>query len=123
MKKWSKENAESRRRAAKRRWDTDPQVAIKSAIYVNLRRGLNGERSAWMEELQQCSWDELRKHLAAMLPVGANRADYQIDHIKPLASFDLRDEAQLRQACNWKNLRLLTVTENASKHDKYEQLV
>lgn len=43
--------------------------------------------------------------------------DVHVDHIFPLASFDLSSESELRKAMNWSNLQLLTPTENVIKAD------
>lgn len=43
---------------------------------------------------------------------------YDIDHIKPLASFDLTDRMQLLKAVHWSNLQVLTKTENRRKGAK-----
>ena len=41
-----------------------------------------------------------------------------IDHIKPLASFDLTNREQFLEACNYKNLQPLWAKENLSKGSK-----
>jgi len=40
---------------------------------------------------------------------------WHVDHIKPLAAFDLSDETQVREATNYKNLQALTVEDNLKK--------
>lgn len=43
---------------------------------------------------------------------------WHIDHIKPLASFDLSDRTQFLQACHYTNLRPLWATDNLRKGAK-----
>ena len=43
---------------------------------------------------------------------------WHIDHIKPLASFDLTDRNQLLEACNYTNLQPLWAKDNLSKGAK-----
>ena len=45
---------------------------------------------------------------------------WEIDHIIPLASFDLNDRDQLLIAVHYTNLQPLTVTENRQKGDKLD---
>ena len=48
-------------------------------------------------------------------PYTGNESKYHIDHIKPLSSYDLSDRMQLLEAVNWRNLQILTITENLRK--------
>ena len=43
---------------------------------------------------------------------------WHIDHIVPLASFDLSDPDQVKQACHYSNLQPLWTEENLQKSDK-----
>ena len=48
---------------------------------------------------------------------------WHVDHIRPLASFDLGDLEQQRRACHFTNLQPLWWYENLSKSDSYETSV
>lgn len=49
------------------------------------------------------------------IPYTGNEKLFHIDHIRPLASFNLEDPEQLRIAVRWDNLQVLTVRENLQK--------
>lgn len=67
-----------------------------------------------------CSMDELKQHLEAQFVDGMNwenwsRDGWHIDHIVPLASFDLTDRDQFLKATHFTNLQPLWAKENISK--------
>ena len=49
-----------------------------------------------------------------------NKGEWNIDHIRPCASFDLTDDKRARLCFNWRNLSPLGETENKSKQHSYE---
>lgn len=72
-----------------------------------------------------CSIAELRAHLEARFKSGMTWTNWgrlpgswQIDHIRPLASFDLTDRDQLLEACHYTNLQPLWWQENLKKGAK-----
>ena len=75
------------------------------------------------EELLGCSIAEFVKHIESQFVEGMSWENYtfdtwHIDHIIPLSSFDLLDNAQLRLACHYKNMRPLWAAENLAKGKK-----
>jgi hypothetical protein len=48
-----------------------------------------------------------------------NYGQWHIDHIKPVKAFDLKNENQLKQCFNYKNLQPLWDWENLRKQGKY----
>ena len=69
-----------------------------------------------------CSWGELKIYIEGKFKDGmswTNRNLWQIDHIKPIALFDLTDPDQQRQCFHHSNLQPLWRTENQKKHTKY----
>lgn len=57
-------------------------------------------------------------HLESLFKPGMsweNHGEWHIDHILPLASFDLTDEQQAAKACHYTNLQPLWASENMSK--------
>ena len=69
-----------------------------------------------------CSVDELRIHLESKFQPGMSwenhsASGWHIDHIIPLAAFDLTDRNQFLIACHYLNLQPLWKDENFSKSD------
>ncbi len=70
-----------------------------------------------------CTPAQARLHLEAQFSPGmacANRGEWHIDHIRPCASFDLRDEAEQRACFHYSNLQPLWAAENMSKGSVYQ---
>lgn len=66
-----------------------------------------------------CPIEELKDHLEAQFTEGMtwdNYGEWHIDHIVPLAKFDLTNEDQLKEACNYNNLQPLWAKDNLSKN-------
>lgn len=100
-----------------------------NGIAVRLRTRLNsavgsGHKSrlhAKTEDLLGCSYEHLVTWLESRFLSGMtwdNRSTWHIDHKKPLSSFDLTDDRQLRKACNYRNLQPLWAKDNLSKGGK-----
>ena len=65
-----------------------------------------------------CAVEELKKHLESKFQPGMtwkNQGLWHIDHVRPLASFDLTERAQFLQACHYTNLQPLWAAENLKK--------
>lgn len=112
--------ATSRKRAAKRR-ATDTEYRIRCNITTRLNTALRkGYKSGSAVRDLGCSIPELRAHLEAQFTEGMSWETYglhgwHIDHIRPLASFDLTDREQLLTACHFTNLQPLWAKDNLSK--------
>lgn len=70
-----------------------------------------------------CSIEELKKHLESKFKPGMSwdnwsKDGWHIDHVEPLASFDLSNAEQFKKACHYSNLQPLWAFENLRKGDK-----
>ena len=68
-----------------------------------------------------CSVEQLRQYLESKFQSGMSWANYgprgwHIDHIRPLALFDLSDRKEFLQACHYSNLQPLWATDNLKKN-------
>lgn len=104
------------------------QVDVNYKIAAYLRtRTYNALHSGWkagsaIKDLG-CTVEELRVHLESIFQPGMswdNHAvhGWHIDHILPLASFDLSDPEQFKIAVNYKNLQPLWAEDNLIKSSK-----
>ena len=113
----------SRARWHKNKMQSDIQYAIRHNIKAKILRGINrGYRKNSTAELLGCSFEYLKFHIERQFKKGMswnNRGNksgqWSIDHIQPLASFDLCNPEQARAAWNYKNLQPLWHKENLAK--------
>lgn len=75
-------------------------------------------------ELLGATAEEVKKHIESLFVEGMSWDNYSwdtwhIDHIIPLAAFDLRSEQQQKFAFHYTNLQPLWFKENIAKGDKF----
>lgn len=126
-KNYSKENRKSITKKTcernKIRMKTDPIFVLIKRERLRVWEALNGKRkTAKTETLLGCSYQFFKEHLEKMFldKMGwHNMNEWHIDHIKPLASFDLSDEAQQKIAFHYTNQQPLWAIDNLRKGAKY----
>src|SRR5690606_37373312 len=97
----------------------DPRFKLIFNLRNRLRKALKGNtRDKGFLKLLGCDPDQLKLHLESKFQPGMswdNYGEWHIDHIKPLANFDLTDKEELKKACNYSNLQPLWAADNLSK--------
>lgn len=115
--KW---NAYSRAYANKR-YAEDPEFNIacrlRSRLYQKLRVQ-GATKSASALDLTGCTTEFLRGYIEGMFRDGMNWNNIHVDHILPLASFNLCNEDDQRKAFHYTNLQPLFGAENLAKGAK-----
>lgn len=134
-KKWRNENPEKvkdyEKRYLKRRLELrkirralDPQERLKDACrtrvgFILRKAGLPKFNHTF--ELVGCSPDFFKSFLEAQFSEGMswdNYGDWEIDHVMPIASFNLLDKDQRRNAFHYSNCKPLWKLKNRMKNDK-----
>ena len=108
-----------RRRTAERR-ATDLEFRIVKALRARLVSAIKrGTKSGSAIGDLGCSIDDFRKYIASKFATGMSwqnwPTEWHLDHIKPLASFDLTDRGQFLAACHYTNFQPLWVQEHRRK--------
>jgi hypothetical protein len=100
---------------------------IEFRLATNLRRRLNKIIRSYVKVGSHikdlgCTLAELKHHLESKFQPEMNWDNYgtvwSIDHIMPLANFDLTDKEQLKKAVHFSNLQPLFVIDNIRKSNK-----
>ena len=106
-----------------RRSKEDPNFKLANTIRSRLNSAITkvgGKKTAKTLELLGCSIEVCRKYIADQFETGmkwSNHGEWEIDHIKPVSTFDdLTTKKSQQLICfNWKNLQPLWKQENNSK--------
>jgi hypothetical protein len=70
------------------------------------------------EEIIGCNIDIFENHIVNQLKEGMtidNYGEWEIDHIKPISSFNLDNDNEIHECFNYKNLQPLWLSENRKK--------
>lgn len=95
---------------------------LRTRLYNAVKTGGAG-KSASTLKLVGCTLTKLMEHLEVQFTEGmtwANKGEWEIDHIKPCASFDLTDPAQQRACFHWTNLQPLWAADNKAKSNRLD---
>lgn len=107
----------------KERIKTDIPFLLRKRIRSRLRVAMkNNYKSGLAIESLGCSIEELKAHLERQFTEGMSWSNYgkgwEIDHIIPLAKFNLSDPEQIKKACNFMNLQPLWKEDHYKKSQK-----
>lgn len=106
----------------KKKYKNDPLFALSIKLRIRLKRAVRLKIDK-TDILIGCSVSYLRSHLESQFQPGMSWDNYgkngwEIDHIIPLASFDLSVTDQLKKACHYTNLQPLWAEDNKRKNNK-----
>ncbi len=130
VRKWVKDNPE-RHKLNGKKWiaankDTNTNFKLSRNLRTRIRKALAGRNKCGsaVKDLG-CSIDEFCHHIQSLFTEGMDWANYgfgsdkwHIDHIMPLAAFDLEDPQHFLLASHYLNLRPLWQRDNLQKNCK-----
>jgi len=122
-KQYRADNRKRLKRRRQERYASDPKYRLR----VNLRNRLNasiksGCKAGSAVRDLGCSIEEFMDYIAGMFQDGMvwdNWGEWHLDHIKPMASFDLTDRENFLVCCHYTNFRPLWAEENLRKGQKF----
>lgn len=120
---WRRAHAGERNERRRLRSRADPQFRMADRLRSRLYGALRGRRKTGSAvALLGCSLADAVAHLGRQFRPGMTWENHgpvwHVDHIRPLAGFDLTDPGQLAQACHFTNLQPLWAAENIAKRDR-----
>ncbi len=123
-KKYYRENKEKAGARHRARIALDDNYRLACRLRKRMSQAIhNGQKSGSAVRDLGCTIPELRAHLEAQFARGMTwdnwaRDGWHIDHIIPLAAFDLTDREQFLAACHYTNLQPLWAVDNLRKGAK-----
>jgi|APGre2960657373_1045057.scaffolds.fasta_scaffold72064_2 hypothetical protein len=128
QKTWREDNKDKINNYSNNRRKTDIQFKLTQNLRARLNSAIkcNYKAGSAVKDLG-CTVEQLKQHLESKFQSGMTWDNWaldgwHIDHIKPLASFDLTDRKQLLEACHYTNLQPLWAKDNLSKNDSVSNL-
>jgi len=101
------------------KYHNDINFKLAALLRSRLRNAIkNQQKSGSAVDDLGCSIEELVVYLENLFTEGMtwdNHGEWHIDHIKPLAKFNLTNRRELLKACNYSNLQPLWAKDNLSK--------
>lgn len=122
---WFQRNKEKVKSERRKRYANDMDFRLSCNLRNRLGKMMRGriKNGSAIKDLG-CSVEEFRAYLEKLFKPGMNWNNYgfgegkwNIDHIIPLSSFNLKDRAQFLKACHYSNLQPLWHIENIRKSD------
>jgi hypothetical protein len=130
QKKWREQNAEYFKEYTRNyytnRYKTDIQYKIRVVMRAELGRALCKFKKDELDvssklELIGCDLEYFKEWIEDQFDEGMsweNHGEWHLDHIKPLASFDLTDPEQIEEACIFFNFQPLWAEDNLKNSDR-----
>lgn len=130
-KRWLKNNPihyrQYSRSYSKIKYDTDINFKIAHLLRCRLKSAIkhNFKTGSAVKDLG-CTIGEFKLYFESLFQSGMtwdnhSLSGWHVDHIRPLASFDLTDKDQLLQACHYTNLQPLWALDNIKKSSSYKK--
>jgi hypothetical protein len=125
-KKYRENNKEYYKEYSKNRYQNDPQFKLKSLLRVRIYQSIKNKSNSSIDLLGcdiETYYNYLEKQFSKDMTWGNHGEVWEIDHIKPLNTFNLEDENNHSQAFNYKNTRPLLITENRNRPNDGSDLI
>ena len=126
QKAWRNSHKEHINKQRRIKYKNDSVFKIKLNLRTRINLALNGNiKSSSTVFLTGCDVDYLMYHLQEQFTKGMSwdnhgKDGWEIDHVKPCASFDLSKPEEQRKCFHFSNMQPLWAEDNLSKGGKYE---
>jgi len=128
IKSWQLENKDYINTQRRERWANDEQYRLRMCLSWKINQTIqNKYKTLSSTELLGCSLEQARYHIEKQFTPEMNWDNHgdvwEIDHIKPCASFDLTNLEQQKECFNYKNLQPLFKTTQIAEDLGYKNKI
>jgi hypothetical protein len=121
---YKKNNRDKVKAYSNKKYNKDANTKLAQIIRVRIRKCIKNKSESSMDILG-ASIEEVVNYIEKQFTEGMTWENHgingwHIDHIKPIASFDLTDLEQQRECFNYKNMQPLWAKDNISKGKKLD---
>ena len=107
----------------KNRRETDFNFRLIENTRRRIHHALNGEtKSLATKEILGIDIETYKKWIEFQMTENMNWMNIHIDHVKPISSFDVSNDDELKEAFNWKNTQPLLKEDKLRKGSKFDFL-
>ena len=93
---------------------------LRSRLRKALLRQLTSKNDT-TEELLGISYSEFRNYIEFLMTSDMGWKNIELDHVRPLSSFDLKDIEQLKEAAHYSNIQPLLAKDNRLKSNRIHE--
>ena len=120
---YNEQNKEKRSIYLKNKRETDVKFRLISNTRSRIYKCLKGmTKQSSTKDILGIDIDTYKKWLEFQFTPEMNWSNIQIDHVKPICSFDVSKDEELREAYNWKNTQPLLKHDHEKKGTKFNFL-
>lgn len=125
-----------RRKTQRTRYTTDESFKLSCVLRARVRQVIKEKgvkKDSKTADLIGCTFEQCRHHLESKFKPGMSwenhglgiegNLEWHIDHIAPIASFDLTDPVQQKRCFHYTNLQPLWAHENLKKSDSIDHIL
>ena len=126
--RWMKDNRirfnESKRIRDKNRYANDINFKLATNLRNRLRKALLNQvasKNDKTEDLLGISYSEFKDYIEFLMTSDMGWKNIELDHVRPLSSFDLKDCEQLKEAAHYSNIQHLLAKDNRLKSNRIHE--
>ena len=124
QKKWRQNNPEYHNQYQKDKYANDINFRLAHNLRNRLRKALLKQvtrKNDTTEALLGISYSEFKNYIEFLMSDEMKWNNIELDHVRPLSSFDLKDIEQLKEASHYSNIQPLLAKDNRIRSNNYHE--